>query len=196
MNMDNLDQGTLGQDAPDAGRGQKRGWWSRNWRRLVLVLLAVIVLGGVGGYWALFLRIYGLKECQSAMKAIQADKEVEKALGKPVEPVYWPSQESAPSAQIDVDRIDIRWSIQGPKGRARAQTVILRRQGNVSVAVELADGRKILIGTDEGGDVAPPYGSGTAPPFEGPKTEKKPEADAPPPEINLPAPPAETPGKA
>ena len=45
MNMDNLDQGTLGPNVPEFGPPVQRGWWSRNWLWFVpTLLLAMIVL--------------------------------------------------------------------------------------------------------------------------------------------------------
>ena len=187
MNMDNLDQATLDPNLQQSAPPKQRGWWSRNWLWFVPTLLLVLIVAGGGGvYWLLFVRVYNLKECRSAMQAIQADNNVQASLGQPIQPIYWPSQEAAPSAQTDQSRIDIRWSIEGPKGRAKAHTLVEQRQGQwqtVIVEVILTDGKKISIGSDAGGDVAPP--------FLGPKTEpQKPDDNGPPPEINLPMPDA------
>ena len=90
---------------------------------------------------------------------------------------------------IDVLNVVVLWNIEGPKGRAKAHALAKRRQGKwetVVMDVELPNGKKVLL--NEGGDEAEA--------FTPPKAEpNKPEANGPPPEINLPVPPADTPTK-
>ena len=76
MNFDKIDLEALQRDLEEFAREQQqRGWFRRNWRWFVpTLLLAVIVLGGAAIYWSLFLRIYNLEVCRSAMQTIQADK--------------------------------------------------------------------------------------------------------------------------
>jgi len=85
---------------------------------------------------------------------------------------------------------DIRWEIEGPKGRAKAH-VAARKEGDrwdlVVLEVTLADGKKISI-AQEGG-------SNDAPKFESKPAETKPEDNSPPPDINLPAPPGDMPSE-
>ena len=193
MNFDKIDLEALQRDLEEFAREQaERGWYRRNWRWFVpTALLTVIVVGGAALYWALFLRVYGLEVCQSAMRTIRADKQLQEALGQPIQTVKWPSRSAAPSARIEESEADVLWSIEGPKGRAKAHVFARRMLGKwetVTLDVVLPNGKKVLL--NEAGD-----SEAQAPPFTAPKAEpNKPETNAPPPEINL-APPADAPGK-
>jgi hypothetical protein len=190
MNLDNIDLAALDRDLQEFARQQReRGWWKRNWRWfLPVLLLALIAIGAGAIYWSLFIRIYNLKECQSAMQAIAADKELQNLLGQPIKPVYRPSREFVPSAQIEDRRIDIRWNIAGPKGGAKAHTLAELRMGEwqtIIREVTLPDGKKISLTETGGGDAE-------APAFNAPKAAtQKPESNAPAPEINMSTPPPE-----
>jgi hypothetical protein len=193
MNLDKIDLEALQRDLEEFAREQQnRGWFRRNWRWFVpTAILLLILLGAAAGYWALFLRVYGLEVCQSAMQTIEADKGMQEAIGQPIETVKWPSRSAAPSARVEEGEADVLWSIEGPKGRARAHVKARRMMGKwetITLDVVLPDGKKVLL-NEAGGNEAPPAD------FSGPKAESnKPEANAPPPEINL-APPQDTPGK-
>ena len=96
-----------------------------------------------------------------------------------------------PNARIEESEIDVLWNIEGPKGRAKAHAQSKLRQGKwetVVMEVVLQNGKKVLLAEAGGEDVAPPF---TAPKPVG----NKPEANTPPPVINLPVPPGGEPGK-
>ncbi len=193
MNMNNPNQDALEKDSREPSRQQQKcGCCSRKWRCILLVLLALILLGGGAIYWSLYIRVYRLEVCQSVMRTIQMDKELQNSLGQPIRLVYWPSRETAPNARIEESEIDVLWIIEGPKGRAKAHALAKRRQGKwetIVMEVVLSSGKKVLL--TEAGD-----GAGEAPTFTEPQPEtKKTEANAPAPEINLPIPPDGGPGK-
>jgi len=192
MNFDKIDLEALQRDLEEFAREQReRGWFRRNWRWFVpTMVLTVLVVGGAALYWALFIRIYSLEVCQSAMQTICADKELQEALGQPIETVKWPSRSAAPSARIEESEADVLWSIEGPKGRAKVHAFARRMMGKWETTVldvTLPNGKKVLLNEVGGNEAAP---------FTAPKAEpNKPEANAPPPEINLPAPSDEGRGK-
>jgi hypothetical protein len=190
MNMDNLDQGTLDQNVAQFGQPPKRGWWSRNWLWFVPTVLLVLVVFCCGcplgfAFWA-FGRMYDMPPLNDAMQKIQSNETLTKELGQPIKPAYWPPPQFQPADR----EMDIRWEIQGPNGQARAHLKTRMMNGQwepVTLEVILADNRKISI-AEEGGNEAAPFVP-TKP------EEKKPEGNSPPPEINLPAPDAQTPDK-
>jgi hypothetical protein len=190
MNMDNLDQGTLGPGAAELGGPPRRGWWSRNWLWFVpTVLLGMILLCcgcplGIGLWF--YSRVFDLDVFQDAMKKIEVNADLTSELGEPIKPAYWP-----PPVFQPLDReLDVRWDVQGPKGRANAHIKARLMEGRwepVVVEVTLANGKKVPIAVEGGNE---------AQPFEAPKADgKKPDESAPPPDINLPVPPGDMPEK-
>jgi hypothetical protein len=192
MNMDNIDLEALQRDLEAFAREQEqRSWFRKNWLWFVpVLLLTVIVLGGGAVYWSLFLRIYRLDLCQAAMRTIQADRDLQKTLGQPIQVVYRPTREAAPSGRIEDDEIDLLWRIEGPNGEARSHLLAKRRQGKwetIVLEVTLPNGRKVSLADAVGG------GADDAPPFDAPKPgAKKSETGSPPADIHM-LPPSDAP---
>ena len=178
MNSKDVDLAADGRNAPKLAR-KRRGWFGRNWLWFVPVLLALLILFGAGwGYWVFFGRVYCLDEYRSAMEKIEGSDQLRSKLGEPILAAGWPP----PSPRLEDREREVRWDIQGPKGRAKAHILARLMQGNwefVIMEVTFTDGRKVSL-VDEIG------AAGDAPRFEGTKPEsEKPETDVPPPEINL-----------
>ena len=177
------------KNASTPAEPKPRGWFRRNWRRILLLLLVVVVVGAAALYWNFFLRVYNLEVCQSAMKSIAADKAMQETLGQPIKNVLVPSQETIPNARVEKDEIDVIWNIEGPKKKATAHLLAKRRQGRwdiVILDVTPAGGKRVSIQqTGEGEGEAKPYSpEGTKPE---PKPDaKKPEAKSPDINIDLP----------
>jgi hypothetical protein len=168
-----------------------------SWRRLLLLLLVIVVVGGGALYWNFYLRVYNLKVCQDALKTIAGNKGMQETLGVPIKNVYWPSQETSPSARVEESEIDVIWTIEGPKKQARAHVNARRRQGRwdtVMLEVTPAGEKKVSIHEPDSGD-------GDGPPvWPNPATTKtdakKPEVKKPDtkgPDINMPIPPGDAP---
>ncbi len=186
MSMKDIDLAALEKDLRAlAARKRRRGWLRRNWLWfLPTLLLALIVLAAAVGYWWLFVRVYRLDVCRAAMQTIQNSKELQEKLGLPIGVVWWPSQSAAPNAQIEDRDIDVRWSIEGPKGRAKAHAhAWMTREDKWELKSVTVDGKEVPL----------PNTGSEAPPFQSPKPAgKTPESKAPP-DINLPVPPADAP---
>ncbi len=174
-------KGGKGQ-TPVAQRGSKLKW-------TFIVLVLLVLVGGAAVYWALFARIYNLEVYRTAMAKIAADKQVQAALGQPVETVHW----SLPSARVESGETEVRWTIKGPQGTAKAHVLAKMMMGKWQtpvLEVLLADGKKIQV-QDAGDDEA------EAPAFHGaaPKGEaKKVENNAPPPNLDMQVPAMDGPG--
>jgi hypothetical protein len=189
MSADDSVTDNTGKTATGRIQEKPRGWFRRNFRRIVLLLLTIVVVGAGAVYWSLYLRVYNLKVCQDAMKTIAADKGMQESLGQPIKNVLRPSQESMPSARVEAEEIDVHWSIVGSKGQAaRAHLVARQRQGRwdiITLKVKPA-GSKDEISIQQAGDAendAPPspFGNANSQP---PKTEvKKPDTKGP--DINI-----------
>jgi hypothetical protein len=205
MKMENIDLAALDKDLRKLTQTPKpRGWFRRNWKWAVpLGLLVVVVVGAGVGYWAMFLRVYNLDVCRSAMQAIESDPSVREALGEPIRSVKRPSQASMPSAQVYEKEIDIRWNIEGPKGSAKAHVhANLSQQGKWEtkvLEVTLADGkRRPIRAPGDSADDAPPFvpaGQGANPGAQtpGPKSPETKGSDL---NIDMPIPPADAPPEA
>ena len=191
MNMENIDLEALqsGLETFDHQRRQ-RGWLRRNWLWFVPTLFVVLVLlGGGGVYWTMFLHVYQLDVFRTAMQEINADEALQSELGQPITIVKWPP----PAARLEAQEQDIRWPIEGPQGSAKAHVSARLMQGNweiVQLEVMLADGKRLQVASSGGGAT-------DAALFEAPEVEpQKPDDDtkAPPPIINLQVPPNDAPG--
>jgi hypothetical protein len=169
---------------------KKRGWWSRNWLWFVptLLLTLIILCCGcpVGIGYLVFSKaldeMYKLPVFQEGMKKIEADPQVKKEIGEPIVIVRWPP----PSFRIDQTdgrgEADVRWEIDGSKGRAKAH-LTARLTGDkwetIVLEVVLPSGKKVSLLTEGEGE-------GKAPLFEGTKPNATPtENNKPAPEINL-----------
>jgi hypothetical protein len=197
MSTNDPNPSALEKDSQASSRQQQKcGCCLRNWRCVVpTLLLALIVLGGGTIYWSLFIRVYRLGVCRSVMQTIQENKDLQDVLGQPIQTAYWPSRETAPNARIEENEIDVLWTVEGPKGRAKAHARAEWREGKwetIVMEVVLPGGKKVLL-TPTGDDAneAPPAD------FANPKPEtKNSEVKGPAPEINLPIPPGDEPGTA
>ena len=155
MNFDKIDLEALQRDLEEFAREQQqRGWFRRNWRWFVpTVLLAVIVVGGAALYWALFLRVYGLEVCQSAMRTIEADKGMQAALGQPIQTVKWPSRSAAPAPGSRRAKPTSSGASRGPRAVARAHVegpADAGKMGDDQSGRWLPNGKKVLL--NEAGD--------------------------------------------
>jgi hypothetical protein len=182
MDLESLDKGFPPSAPPP------RGWWSRNWLWFVPTVLLTLVILCCGcplgiAFW-LFNKVYDLEVFQTAMQKIEADDGLRRELGQPIAIVRWPPPAFSIEERNGRGEADIRWEIEGPKGRGKAHVqarLTGERWETVRLEVVLANGKKISLAEADGANEAPP--------FEGPKPEtEKSDAAAPAPEINLPIP--------
>jgi len=169
---------------------KQRGWWSRNWLWFVPTLLLTLIILCCGcpvgiGVWFLN-QVYNLDVYKMSMQRIEADEGLRKELGQPITTVAWPPPSFRVEQQNDRGEADIRWDLEGPKGRAKAHVTARLAADKwelVVLEVVLPSGKKVsLMKEGEGGDDAPPFG-------EGPKPNATPiKNNKPAPEINMPIP--------
>jgi hypothetical protein len=198
MKIEEIDLAALQKDLQELTK--RRGWFRRNWRWFVPILLLTIIVTGAGaGYWAFYTRVYNLEVCQLAMDSIEADAAMIESLGQPIQTVKWPSRAVAPNARVEEGEIDIIWHVQGPKGQAKAHARSRQRQGKwemVILEVTLPTGKKMAVHTaDAAGNEAAPYvpGANSATPS---ADAKKPETKGADLNIDLQLPPGDTPPSA
>jgi hypothetical protein len=197
MKMEDIDMAALDKDLRKLTTPKQHGWFRRNWKWVVPLdlLITVVIVAGVL-YWVFFTRVYNLDVCQKAMLAIGSTPTVLEALGEPIQPVTWPSQEAMPNARIEDGEIDLIWHIEGPKGRAKAHVNSRKRQGEwetVILDVTLPGGKKMPIqAPGDTGNVAKPWVPGANPAAPNPEanTPKTKDSDL---NIDLPIPPADGP---
>lgn len=190
MSMDNRDLQSLDRDVQGFDQPKQRGWWSRNWLWFIpTMLLATVVVccGCLGGivFWA-FNKVYDLEMFQTSMAKIQADDTLRRELGEPINIVRWPPPAFNITETNGKGEGDIRWEVEGPKGRAKAH-MHARLDDNrwevVTLEVVLANGKKVILSAEDGGeDDAPPFPASGAPKADA----GEPKDTGPAPEINLP----------
>ncbi len=191
MNAENVGTDALDRDKQTpAGRQGRRGWWRRNGRRLLAIVLLLIVALGGAAYWWLIGRVRQLDVYRTAMQAIEADQGLQQSLGRPIEAVNFP----LPSPRIEEREIDIQWSIRGPKGQAEAHVhAKMMGKWETDVLEVKVNGKRISLHVSGGTEAdAPPYAGATKSEDKKPDG-KKPEADAPSPDIHVSVPGADEP---
>lgn len=110
---------------------QQPGWFSRHWKLLVfggiglVLLLVVLFVGGI------VLFVFGIMKSnepyQHAVAAAQANVELQRALGTPIETGWWVSGQintSGPSGNAD-----LAIPIHGPQGKATLYVVARKSAG-------------------------------------------------------------------
>jgi hypothetical protein len=162
----------------------ERGWFGRNWKWFLPVLILLIMVVGGGGWYYYHLQMsFGGEAYQKAMSKIAENTEIKSSLGEPIQAVYL---NPLPSYSKDNANFDVRWSIIGSKNKqakAHLKTRLMNgKWETVLVEVVLPDGKKVIPDSDEGGNVAKPFDPGPVPapdananPESKPKEENLPE---------------------
>jgi hypothetical protein len=69
---------------PAQAKEVRRGWWRRNWKRLVIGLFLVAILAACGGYYYVFGRIMLSEPFRLAWQEVKQSKQVSDELGGPI----------------------------------------------------------------------------------------------------------------
>jgi hypothetical protein len=193
MKFEDIDLVALQRDLEEFAREQQqRGWWKRNWLWFVPTLLVLLILLGGGGiYWALFTRVYHLDVVRAAMEKIESDEGLRRELGQPlrIDTTGW----RPPNAQIEAADQDVRWDIAGPKGRAKAHVRARLMEGKWEIVQLEVNGKRVSVAEGADSEAEAPTYTGAGP-AQNAETGKPDAANAPPPVINLAAPPDDGPG--
>ncbi len=154
----------------------RRGWWRRNWKRLVAGTLVVALLAAGGVYYHFFGRIMMSEPFKLAWSEVQKSKLLAENLGEPIRGGWTPH--GTVSSDGNLPEAQMMFSISGPKGTAdvsaRARE-IKGEWGFYEFVATTADGKRLDV-ADEINKLKPPdvqKFDGTKP-QEGPKIEQAP----------------------
>jgi hypothetical protein len=167
----------------------QRGWWRRNWKWFVpAVLIGCVAIACLGA--AIFLyEIHHRDPYIKTMAAALENPVLKEALGEPMKDLRWlPAPLDGYYTKEDRGEVNWYWEIGGPKGNCKIHVQGRRLQGQWQYQVmeaTLADGRKISLIKEDAEGGAPLYNPQTA------TEKKKPDAEAPPPDVDVKIPPSE-----
>ncbi|MHB1037877.1 MAG: cytochrome c oxidase assembly factor Coa1 family protein [Pirellulales bacterium] len=159
-------------DIPDerfAPEPKPRGWWSRNWKwfvPIVIVLPLCACGGGCAGLGYFF--FWGVEVLKSAepykmaFDQVRQDRAVIQRLGEPIEDATW-----VPSGNIHIEdgrgEASLDFDVSGPKGVAHVRAESRRvdsQWGVVLLEVTFDDGKKMILNAPKAEkelDEAPPF---------------------------------------
>ncbi len=105
----------------------KRGWWRRNWKRVVIGLFLVVIVAAAGGYYYVFGRIMLSEPFKLAWQEVKQSKQVESELGGPIHGGW------TPHGTIDwnspIPEANLNFTISGAKGSADVAVLARRIDG-------------------------------------------------------------------
>jgi len=158
MSANDIDLAALDHDLQKLGK-PPRGWFSRNWKWFVPVLILSIIVAGGGGYagW-FFQRVLGHEAYKHVMSKIRENKDIIARLGEPIKTIYL---SPAPSIRKEERETDILWTIVG-SAEKQAKVHVFQRLMNgkweTSIAeVTFPDGKKVSLIDEDDGNVAKPF---------------------------------------
>ncbi len=170
-----------------------RGWWRRNWKRIVVGIVLVAVIGAGGAYYYVFGRIMLSEPFKHAWDILKHDQKVIAELGEPIGGGWFPH--GTVNTDTNIPEANMNFSISGPKGTAEVAALGRKIDGawgfpRFDVEVNADGGKKrIDVAANQPSDV--PIFNGQQPNPTGPKIEKAtPDQD-----IKIDLPPDVTSGK-
>jgi hypothetical protein len=127
-----------------------RGWWRRNWKRLVVGTVLVVVLAAVGGYFAKFGPVLFSEPYQMALNTVERSPQVKDLLGEPVKRSgvadWTPTGMFSDGGQMKEARLT--FSISGPKGSASVMALARSLDGQWGFAqfdVTAPEGKRLNL---------------------------------------------------
>jgi hypothetical protein len=176
MAMNDIDLAALDRDLQKLKKPQ-RGWWARNWKRILTVII-LLILAGVGYAGWYFYKLFGNEAYKQAMSKIRENQEITAILGEPIKQVYLTPLHSFTK---DGNDFEMRWEVIGANQKQAKVDVKTRLMngnwGTVYMEVELPGGKKIRLNADEGGNEAPKYNPQPVP--DAKQSGKSPDEDMP-----------------
>jgi hypothetical protein len=104
--------------------------------------------------------VYNQEVVKKAVQKVEANAEVQQAVGTPLSKVYFPP----PTGQVTVENqsgdANILFELEGPKGRVKVQLrgrMTDGKWGITSLTATLPDGKRVVFDTAEGDNVATPF---------------------------------------
>jgi hypothetical protein len=180
MSTNKIDLEALGRDLQKLDKPQ-RGWFGRNWKWFVplLLLLIVVVVGAGYGCW-FYQRILGNEAYQKAMVKIAADKDIVTALGESIKLRYF---SPTPSFRRDAGETDILWTVVGSAEKQAKVHVFQRLMSGkwetIISEIVLPNNKKISLIDEDEGNAPPPFVPQTTPAADSNSTEKPSEENMP-----------------
>ncbi len=110
----------------------RRGWFRRNWKRMLGGLLLLLVVGAVGGYFVRFGPILFSQPYREALDFVVREPQVIAELGEPIK--RRGIQDWTPSGMITGEdgngQAQLNFSVTGPKGQAKVAITARLVQGD------------------------------------------------------------------
>jgi hypothetical protein len=171
------------QQRPAQAPAVHRGWWRRNWKRLVVGLFLIVILAGGGAYYYLFGRMMLSEPFKLAWAEVTQSKKVQSELGEPIRGGW------TPHGMIDwnsnIPEVDMNFVISGPKGSADVAARARRINGAWGFArfeVTMSDGKRLDV-AEEINAARPPDVQKFDPTKQSSKTA--PKIEEAPPDLNI-----------
>jgi hypothetical protein len=158
MDAKNIDLAALDRDLQKLGK-PTRGWFARNWKWFLPVLLLLVIVVGGGGFvcWQ-YQKVFGNEAYQQAMSKILENKEIKASLGEPIKTLYL---NPAPSIRQESNETNILWTIVGSSQKQAKVHIFQRLMGGkwetIIAEVALPEGKKVSLIDEEDGNVAKPF---------------------------------------
>jgi hypothetical protein len=115
------------QEQPTQAPPVHRGWWRRNWKRLVLGLFLVVILAGGGAYYYVFGRMMLSEPFKLAWEEVKQSKKVRSELGEPIHGGWTPH--GIIDWNSNIPEADMNFAISGPAGTADVSAKARRIDG-------------------------------------------------------------------
>jgi hypothetical protein len=110
----------------------ERGWFKRNWKRLIGGLLLLLIVAAVGGYLAKFGPILFSQPYREALDFVTRYPQVIDALGEPIKRrdfQDW-TPHGAVTGDDDNGEANLSFSVSGPKGKATVGVAARKVKGD------------------------------------------------------------------
>src|SRR5262249_41104750 len=145
------------KETPVGDAPAQRGWWRRNWKRLVLGVFILALAGAGGAYYQFFGRIMLSEPFKRAWDIVIHNEKVKAELGEPIGG-GWTPHGTLTNDNPNMPTARMTFSISGPKGTATV-TANGQRVDNIwgfpDFKVAVDGGKQIDVSADLPSDVEP-----------------------------------------
>ncbi len=109
----------------------RRGWWRRNWKRLISAAILVPLVLAAGGYFVKFGPVLFSEPYRKALATAMNSPQLIAQIGEPIKRSKWADWAPAGAINKDDEHGEARFSfsVTGPKGKADLSAVARRIDG-------------------------------------------------------------------